>query len=335
MVASCRIAILATWLTISKVQVIYSDNRSNLTVHPFIAYFQGFQFGQNLVLQLPSFFVSPVGIGPSANHYQDTSKVIFNETYENHASNVINVNGTKNNVNFPKLNDLDVENFPTKKLKLSEGDSLDSFTQSLVNDSTFVESNERKNILNENSTTEEPDSEVEIMTDNNMTTKETGPYTSSLYNNLFLKNLTITRQEIDTNFTLPDTENHWQNFSSSLNNNSTNHESDKINGSTTADIAISPPKQSSVITNFYPYPNAVSYSAVDKLSITTNSYLDEGSNLPLSYDDRWQSFTSLTKLYPNFGFRPLSGLYYDGFLHKSLNKKNGFIPYYKVNYNQN
>ncbi|XP_061383730.1 uncharacterized protein LOC133320192 [Danaus plexippus] len=333
MVASCRIAILAIWLTILKVQLIYSDDRYNLTVHPFVGYFQGFKLGQNLVLQLPSFFVSPVAFVPSAYHYQDTSKVIFDGTYEKHDSNVININTKTINSNFLKVNNLDVEDFSTNKLRLPEGDSEDLFTQSLVNDSTIVESKENKHILNEKSTTVEPNSEVEITAENNMTTKETGPYTSSLYNNQYLKNLTITRQEIDNNFTLPSTENHWQNFSLPSDNNSTNHDSERINGSTTAEIAISPPKQSSVITNFYPYPNAVSHSAVDKLSITTNSYLDEGSNLPLSYDDRWQSFTSLTKLYPNFGFRPLSGLYYDGFLHKSLNKKNGFIPYYKVNNN--
>ncbi|XP_026735009.1 uncharacterized protein LOC113498942 [Trichoplusia ni] len=82
-----------------------------------------------------------------------------------------------------------------------------------------------------------------------------------------------------------------------------------------------------------PYPAALyNNTEIDKLSITTNSYTN-GSPLPPPQDDRWKSFSSLDKMLPVLNeFRPLAGLYYDGFLHKPLYQKPGFVPYNRYYY---
>ncbi|CAH0585783.1 unnamed protein product [Chrysodeixis includens] len=81
-----------------------------------------------------------------------------------------------------------------------------------------------------------------------------------------------------------------------------------------------------------PYPAALyNNTEIDQLSITTNSYTN-GSPLPPPQDDRWKS-SSLDKMLPVLNeFRPLAGLYYDGFLHKPLYKKPGFVPYNRYYY---
>lgn len=63
---------------------------------------------------------------------------------------------------------------------------------------------------------------------------------------------------------------------------------------------------------------------IDQISITTNSYTNEESPLPSPKDDRWRTFSQKTQSANEF--RPLAGLYYDGFLHKPLIMLPGFIP---------
>lgn len=53
--------------------------------------------------------------------------------------------------------------------------------------------------------------------------------------------------------------------------------------------------------------------------------VSENHSLPLD-DNRWQFSTEKKDTHAVKGFRPLAGLYYDGFLHKPLTKKNGFKP---------
>lgn len=76
----------------------------------------------------------------------------------------------------------------------------------------------------------------------------------------------------------------------------------------------------------YPY-SAANYdnTFLNHLVLTTEEPIKEAS-LPPKSDQRWQQFASLNNLVLKEGFRPLAGLYYDGFLHTPLMKMNGWTP---------
>lgn len=220
-----------------------------------------------------------------------------------------------------------------------EKDSVDTFRQASTEPEVTAT---QENIDEYLTTTPNPEtigSELNNSKIENVT-KSPGPYPNAAYNNTNLSTLSITTISLEYNLSVPNAEDRWQNFSNPLNeiaNNTRNITKD--NTSTTVKNIIFNPSKELIYTTFQPYlnpyPRSWYNSKVDRLSITTNSYTNEDSALPPTYDDRWQSFSSLRKSYPLSDFRPLAGLYYDGFLHKPLNKETGFTPYQNNGYYYN
>lgn len=142
----------------------------------------------------------------------------------------------------------------------------------------------------------------------------------------------------DQHFTLPPiSDSRWQNFT--LKANLSSLMSDENNNVTMTNglknNTMSPPttteivSESSTETVTYgngPYPTALYNNAmINQLSITTDYSTNEGP--PSPYYDRWGSFSEENKISSqgSSGFKPLAGLYYDGYLHRPL-KKFGFSP---------
>lgn len=104
----------------------------------------------------------------------------------------------------------------------------------------------------------------------------------------------------------------WKKFTVNDNLNETNLEND------------SSPNETSV--SMWPYSAALyNNELIDQLSITTNSYTNSEPLPPRS--DRWASFDSLKGGAKSNEFKPLAGLYYDGFLHTPVIRIPSFIPY--------
>lgn len=81
-----------------------------------------------------------------------------------------------------------------------------------------------------------------------------------------------------------------------------------------------------------PYPAALYDNRfIDRISLTTDIY-EKDSQLPPARDNKWQTFSAANKFIINSDeFKPLAGLYYDGFLNTPI-KKQEFVPQYGYNY---
>lgn len=160
------------------------------------------------------------------------------------------------------------------------------------------------------------------------TTEASGLYPTAVYNEQVVDTLTITNGPPNSFLLPPLLDEEWKNFTVSANINVTKSNTtvamEKTENSTTSQ---SVNETDSTIKG--PYPAALYHNAeIDQVSITTNSYTNE-SPLPPPRDDRWRSFSSLGEMFSTSSeFRPLAGLYYDGFLHRPLPNRNpGFVPY--------
>lgn len=244
-------------------------------------------------------------------------------------------NGLQEEYLFNKETDEDIEtNFrqtlnrgatSTKKIMMEVQKSQLSVRQS--NDAPNITD---INIETHNSTDNETQT-IEETTENNTVetkpvTETSGWYPTANYNNSNIDNLLLTIEIPEQELSLAN-DDRWQNFTVSTNLILTNDKSNlttPVNDSTT---------EESRSTNKGPYSAALYNNAViDQLSITTNSYTNEESPLPPPKNDRWRTLTSLKKIPSATGFKPLAGLYYDGFLHKPLIMLPGFIPrkYYNL-----
>ncbi|CAH2210104.1 jg8063 [Pararge aegeria aegeria] len=329
------------------------DERQNRHLFPLLGYLHGYKIGQNFAYQLPPFVLSPVLILPSVNQQQSVNvqKSTSGENYQENGGTFQIISPSKlisNNTEAifkyvkiegtgqkeaAKVNILEKTDSPTKT-SMSNSDE-DTFRQIITND-TDITTFKTTEVDNENATpiTEMTDTEIGNLT---VTTKLDGPYPTAVYKNENISTLLITTSPLPENATssaplvqynlsLPSIEN-TQNFQAKTMEIETN--ASNINKQLTGlpEMAnIYPANSVSSTFRGYSYPNPWYNSVADKISITRNSYTNYESRLPPAYDDRWQSFSSLRKSYPTSDFRPLAGLYHDGFLHKHLIKKTGFIP---------
>lgn len=167
---------------------------------------------------------------------------------------------------------------------------------------------------------------TENVTDNFTSTEGSGLYPTAVYDNQTVNTITIANGSPDY-FLLPPLLNEdWKNFTLTTNINVVIENNTKP--STIFEVVTKSPsvnKTDGTIKG--PYSAALYNNAeIDQLSITTNSYTNE-SPLPPPQDDRWRSFSSLGEISASNEFRPLAGLYYDGFLHRPPYKYPGFVPY--------
>ncbi|XP_034832230.1 uncharacterized protein [Maniola hyperantus] len=318
--------------------------RENRHLFPLLGYLHGYKIGQNFAYQLHPFVLSPVVILPSVNqqqsvnvqksaageNYQENggtfqiispSRLISNiteATYKDNDSDVAGLQQTS------KINILEKQDLPAKP-NLSSSDQ-DTFRQVITNetDVTTVKSTETDDET-VTLTTDTTDGEVENL---KSTTQVQGPYPTAVYTNENISTLSITTASLQINnstspvpplqynLTLPNMENN-QNFSKENLSNKSIKSNENVHPKATVPTAF----------RGYSYPNPWYNPVADTLSITTDSYTNYKSPLPLAYDDRWQSFPSLRKSYPTSEFQPVAGLYHDGFLHKQPIKKTGFIPF--------
>lgn len=174
-------------------------------------------------------------------------------------------------------------------------------------------------------------SHIEDGTKDNITTTNHDPgnngiYPSANYNNTSVDSLQLSKEIPGLELPLAG-DNRWQNFTQNTNI------SVQINNSNTVLSSSDSTTEESRSTNEGPYSAAVYNNAmIDQLSITTNSYTNEELPLASPKSDRWRLLPSLEKMPSATGFKPLAGLYYDGFLHKPLITLPGFIPrkYYNL-----
>ncbi|XP_026492202.2 uncharacterized protein LOC113397890 [Vanessa tameamea] len=329
--------ILNLFLFISANDTSTPGCRNKRHLLPLLGYLQGYKIGHNFALQLPPFFLSPIIILPSVNQQQSVNvqKSSSDENYQENGGTFQNISPARLvaddiNESNKSLNSENTGNIENVKLKVdADSDVLESgsysFRQANVNETNVTETPETiDELMTTTPFAETTETDAEKLTING--TKPLGPYPNASYDNEYLNTLSITVAPTQYNLTVPNADDRWQNFSQPSNESGNNNTINNIN--TTTDIVF--PSTETDLTEMkkiYPYPRSWYNSKVDRLSITTNSYTNEEAGLPPTYDDRWQRFSSLRKSYPSSGFRPLAGLYYDGFLHKSLTKEMGFIPY--------
>lgn len=327
--------------------ICVSKERENRHLFPLLGYLHGYKIGQNFAYHLPPFILSPVLILPSVNQQQSVNVQDSNagENYQENGGTFQIISPSRltlsditdaeyrdhvvDEAGHKKSSHIDIAGKPelSDKINLPNNDQ-DKFRQVItVDDNNDADTTTLKTITeidNETVTTivDITDSEVENV---KVTTQSPGLYPTAVYSNENISNLSITTTsplanstsptpDLQYNLTVPNVESN-HNFSHKNSSNSSNE-----------NFNTNPPVTASSSFRGYSYANPWYNPVADKISITTSSYTNYEAPLPLAYDDRWQSFASLRKSYPTSDFRPLAGLYHDGFLHKRLFKKTGFVP---------
>uniref|UniRef100_A0A2A4K1I5 Uncharacterized protein n=1 Tax=Heliothis virescens TaxID=7102 RepID=A0A2A4K1I5_HELVI len=296
------------------------------------AYFQGSKFNKGL--RIPSFLITPVIIVPKANNENSSNaklisdedffekgaiymkfipvKIIVNDSRASEENNDIEVN-FRQALNRGSVNKTDViENLKNETIR--KDDDIENTTiASTTEETTTPNTSTTMNIDIKNAT--------ELST-----TESSGLYPTAVYNDQTVNTLTITDGPPNYFLLPPLLNEEWKNFTVITNFNISKE-------NTTEMVALVNTTLSSLVNETDssmkgPYPPALYHNKeIDQVSITTNSYTND-SPLPPTKDDRWRSFSSSFGEIPTSNeFRPLAGLYYDGFLHKPLPKKPGFVPY--------
>lgn len=80
-----------------------------------------------------------------------------------------------------------------------------------------------------------------------------------------------------------------------------------------------------------PYASALyQNNKIDHISLTTDFFVKD-TQLPPASDNNWQKFSSKKVIVNSGQFKPLAGLYYDGYLNTPI-KKQEFVPKHWYNY---
>ncbi|XP_053609656.1 uncharacterized protein LOC128674786 [Plodia interpunctella] len=199
-------------------------------------------------------------------------------------------------------NDIEIfrDSSKTEKIKiLNNQQNTSNNLKQMTTDETTIETTD----ISEEFSTMTP-STTSNMSESIMVQNSTlnGSYPNAVYKNDLVDSITLTNTIEDISLP-PINDNRWQNFSSTKNSSSN-------------DVIINTTEH---VTG-YPLPNTKGYTSawysnalIDQLSITTNSYTN--NELPTSHkDDEWIHSVAGE-------FRPLAGLYYDGFLQTPLRKE--------------
>ncbi|KAJ0176679.1 hypothetical protein K1T71_007858 [Dendrolimus kikuchii] len=143
------------------------------------------------------------------------------------------------------------------------------------------------------------------------TTEQDVSYPTPVYDNKDVESTTLKVHRTEDSKLPPKVDERWINFNT---NYTAEKHPERLTGSPLTGV------------HDGPYPPALySNDMIDQVSITTNSYTNEKSP-SLSQVDGWGTISSLALAKPN-GFKPLAGLYYDGFLDRPPVKMPGFLPY--------
>lgn len=314
-----------------------------------LGYLHGFKIGQDIALQYPPFLVSPVIILPPTNQQQNVNiqQSGADENYQENLGTVQSIKPAKiiSNATISKENDIEIIYAPKKNAPQTY---KNIYKDELVNITV------RQNVIPNNGTSivNKNDSNTdEVQTVNKMnstqvaeifetTTKLKGPYISSIYNNEAVNHLTLTTVSDEEQQLPPVPDKRWQNFKVNLStimsddNVTENIELNNItafNFTTASTEVVTESSKETVTYTNGPYPNRLYNNAmIDQLSITTNYSTTK------DLSDGWSSSVNEITGPKSSGFKPLAGLYYDGFLQRPL-KKFGFIPqnlWYQNPYNE-
>lgn len=304
-----------------------------------LGYLQGYKIGQGIALKYPPFLVSPVIIVPSTNQQQSVNiqQSAADESYQENLGTIQSIKPAKliSNVTASKENDVEIIYAPKRKVSQAHQnkyrDELISIQvrQSNIND---TKTDVVQAVSNNNIT------KVEELFET--TTKPNGPYKSPTYNNEAVNSLTLTTVSDEEQQLPPVMDKRWQNFNANVSsimlddNVTANIElrnTTDLNFTTNSTEVVTESSKETVNYTKGPYPNRLYNNAmIDQLSITTNYYTNE------DLSDGWSSSVNEITGPKSSGFKPLAGLYYDGFLQRPL-KKFGFIPqrfWYQNPYNE-
>ncbi|XP_049873571.1 uncharacterized protein LOC126372075 [Pectinophora gossypiella] len=317
-----------------------------------LGYLHGYKIGQEYALQYPSYLITPIVVVPSVNQQQSVNIQSggTDEKYQENGGTIQTITHDKimckNNTNTSKNEDItdtshmndDIEvRIVTKPVDMK----VETIKKDAENITTMLRQGltSDENVTNTNTSTTTADLVLETLINttenkNNIGTTTIRSYPSAEYDNQEINSLSLTTSlPIEGNQALPPIkDNRWQNFSLETNlsdimsdDNVTminEQQNNTLPSSLSTENVTEYPTLIETITYKGPYPNAWYYHpAIDQLSITTNYYTNEP---PPPVNDRWGSFSPMNKITLPSGFRPLAGLYYDGFLHTPL-KKYGFF----------
>lgn len=141
----------------------------------------------------------------------------------------------------------------------------------------------------------------------------------------------INDTEINNNTTLQNTTNFSESSTKySLNNTESTtptNDGNMINYMDNVTTTNETPK-SSIPVGLYPTANYEN-DFINNVMLTTESNNNNDLYLLPKYDEIWRNFSKNNIYFKSEfdGFRPLAGLYYDGFLHKKIIKKQGWSPF--------
>ncbi|XP_063826050.1 uncharacterized protein LOC135075559 [Ostrinia nubilalis] len=256
----------------------------------------------------------PIIILPTINQHQSISilKTIYQNEKNNQSSQPAKPESTNSTDYNDEFEDVEVLNqsssrdSPEPKINKNEFEEVNDLLRATTKNATAVNTSTVQ--AQTETTTNVPEDKTTIPS-NTTETPDIG-YPTAVYNNEFVTSVELTTTESDKGSDLPPVDdNRWQNFTNVVSN------ATQVNGSL----------HTSTTQHWGPYPAAIyDNSAVNNLELTTPVYQND-TFLPPVGDERWKNFSSDT-FYDNSGqFKPLAGLYYDGFLHKPL-KKVGFVP---------
>lgn len=300
-----------------------------------LGYLHGFKIGQDIALQYQPFIVPPVIILPSTNQQQSVNiqQSAADENYQENSGTVQFNKPAKLISNTTIGTKSDIEIIYALKRKVPQNNK-NKYNDELVN-ITLRQYNNDISTVHKNYTKTD---EVQAVNNTNLTkveeifettTKPKGPYISPAYNNQPANSLTLTTVSDEEQQLPPVIDKRWQNFKTNLSaimsddnvtanielNNTTS-----LSLTTNSTVVVTESSKETVTYTNGPYPNRLYNNAmIDQLSITTNHYTNEESS------DGWGSSVNEITGPESSGFKPLAGLYYDGFLQRPLNKIR-FIP---------
>ncbi|KAI5644312.1 hypothetical protein NE865_03681 [Phthorimaea operculella] len=308
-----------------------------------LGYLHGYKIGQDYALQIPQYLITPIVIVPSVNQQQSVNiqQASNDENYQESGGSIQAITPVKiisadvtstskpdeENVTYSEImNDDDDIEVPINKKPMKP-----SSNQAIADVTTDSEEQSTENNLNNKNETQVEQMMLMTTISTEATKNETkGPYPLPIYDNKIINSVLLTTEpiSIENSQSLPPvTDDRWQNFTLRANLSGTMPDksdnltliNEKTNNTTPLPASSENKTENSNISKG-PYPNAwYNNEAINQLSITTSYYTNEPSE---SYNG-WGSYSPMNTL-PS-GFKPLAGLYYDGYLHTPV-RKYGFVP---------
>ncbi|XP_075977883.1 uncharacterized protein LOC142977694 [Anticarsia gemmatalis] len=324
---------------------VLCENKSNKVKRKnelaIFGYVRDFKIDQDAIAaKFPAFLITPVFIVPIKDIRRHLNKININDALSEDSSavsdtimegdNDIQTNEVNSDIEVNFRQGLDRGNNSKKDMKNVKTDEDAGNDNNDDNNATTDGTTTKSETTATETTTAIEVSTQELTTILDTTTEATVTYPNAIYDNKEVTSQTITVKNPDDILYPPLENDQWKNFTSTdiLKENITKPApSDPLNITRYPSVN----ETDSLIEGVYP-PALYNNAEIDQLSITTNSYTN-GSPLPPPQDDRWRRFSSLRKMLPTSNeFKPLAGLYYDGYLHRPILKAPGFEPYNRYHF---